>query len=236
MFFDPILSGNRDIACATCHFPTLGTGDGLALPIGTGSDTPGIAGDGRIKGDGREFVPRNAPEVFNRGSILWQTQFWDGRIAEDGLGGIISPAGLALPASIDRVLAAQAMFPITSRDEMRGSEEDALDPSLGNELAAIADDDFVGIWDGVMARLASIPEYVNHVRIRIRSWSGPAWTMPAAANAIAAFEEVAFGMDNSPFDLYVGGDTSAMTDNVRSVERCCSTPRRTAPRATAGRC
>ena len=33
LFFDPILSGNQDIACATCHHPLLATGDGLSLPI-----------------------------------------------------------------------------------------------------------------------------------------------------------------------------------------------------------
>ena len=27
LFFDPILSGNRDTACSTCHHPKTGTGD-----------------------------------------------------------------------------------------------------------------------------------------------------------------------------------------------------------------
>ena len=35
LFFDRELSGNRDTSCATCHHPTLSTGDGLALPVGT---------------------------------------------------------------------------------------------------------------------------------------------------------------------------------------------------------
>ncbi|SVD67267.1 uncharacterized protein METZ01_LOCUS420121, partial [marine metagenome] len=36
LFFDKILSGNRNIACATCHHPDLGTTDGLALGLGEG--------------------------------------------------------------------------------------------------------------------------------------------------------------------------------------------------------
>ena len=36
LFFDKILSGNRNIACATCHHPELGTTDGLALGLGEG--------------------------------------------------------------------------------------------------------------------------------------------------------------------------------------------------------
>src|SRR5687767_3248845 len=36
LFFDKILSGNRDVACATCHSPSARFGDGLALAVGTG--------------------------------------------------------------------------------------------------------------------------------------------------------------------------------------------------------
>ncbi|WP_281930550.1 cytochrome-c peroxidase [Roseibium album] len=36
LFFDPILSGNRNISCGTCHDPGRGTGDELALSIGEG--------------------------------------------------------------------------------------------------------------------------------------------------------------------------------------------------------
>src|SRR6266853_6120348 len=36
LFFDKILSGNRDISCATCHEPALHATDGLPLAIGTG--------------------------------------------------------------------------------------------------------------------------------------------------------------------------------------------------------
>jgi len=36
LMFDPVLSGNRDVACATCHHPTTHEADGLSLAIGTG--------------------------------------------------------------------------------------------------------------------------------------------------------------------------------------------------------
>src|SRR5438094_6453728 len=56
LMFDKILSGNRDISCATCHEPALHATDGLALAIGTG----GIGtGESRTLGPGRSFVPRN---------------------------------------------------------------------------------------------------------------------------------------------------------------------------------
>ena len=28
LFYDPLLSGNKEVACATCHHPAFGTGDG----------------------------------------------------------------------------------------------------------------------------------------------------------------------------------------------------------------
>src|SRR5215216_6008593 len=34
LFYDPVLSGNDNLACATCHHPDLGFSDGLALSRG----------------------------------------------------------------------------------------------------------------------------------------------------------------------------------------------------------
>jgi hypothetical protein len=37
LFYDKILSGNHNIACATCHHPRFATGDGVALGLGEGA-------------------------------------------------------------------------------------------------------------------------------------------------------------------------------------------------------
>ena len=63
LYFDPRLSGDGTIACATCHHPDLGWTDNAAFSTGI---------HGHITGVG-------APTVMNR--ILGQTQFWDGRAA-----------------------------------------------------------------------------------------------------------------------------------------------------------
>ena len=81
LFFDHELSGNRDVACATCHHPSLATGDALSLSVGTGAVVKGALGPLRQRGPGRKLIPRNAPEIFNRGSTLWRTQYWDSRVA-----------------------------------------------------------------------------------------------------------------------------------------------------------
>ncbi|GAB4154597.1 MAG: hypothetical protein Fur0021_21310 [Candidatus Promineifilaceae bacterium] len=63
LFFDPVLSVNNDIACATCHHPDLGFSDGQAAPTGA-SGKP---------------LPRSAPTLWN--AVYQQALFWDGRAA-----------------------------------------------------------------------------------------------------------------------------------------------------------
>ncbi|MEZ4472447.1 MAG: cytochrome c peroxidase [bacterium] len=125
LFWDPILSGPRDIACATCHHPDFAYGDGIALSIGTGGQ--GLGPD-RVRGRGAPFVPRNAPTVLNTGFNGWTggampdpedaPMFWDSRAHS---------------------LEAQALGPIQSDVEMRGNtypEAEALDRVVAR-LAAV---------------------------------------------------------------------------------------------------
>src|ERR1041385_84201 len=71
LFFDPVLSGNRDIACATCHHPLLHAADGLSLAIGTGGSGLGAS---RVLGAGRQFIPRRAPSLLNKGLGLTRSE------------------------------------------------------------------------------------------------------------------------------------------------------------------
>ena len=58
LMFDKILSGNRDISCATCHEPALHATDGLPLAIGTGGTGTGTARTlWRALGEGEERPP-----------------------------------------------------------------------------------------------------------------------------------------------------------------------------------
>ena len=79
LMFDKMLSGSGNISCATCHHPSRALGDGLSVPIGAGGE--GL-GDARDLGDG-QLIARNAPEVFNRGSVEWTSMFWDSRVSID---------------------------------------------------------------------------------------------------------------------------------------------------------
>lgn len=234
LFFDKEISGNRDISCATCHHPLLHSGDGLALPFGTGAKGLGTA---RRIGVGREFVPRNAPEIFNRGAPQWTTMFWDGRVVEafDYFG---SPAGDALPEGLESSLAVQAMFPPTSRDEMRGKSGDLCREKEGqpeilnaftangtletpvkeldiNEVALIEDSELTAIWETLMDRLLAIPEYRDLFAAAYPETPLSDLGFQHAANAIAAYEIAAFSFDDSPWDRYLAGDEEAMSDAAK---------------------
>ena len=101
LMFGKDLSGNRDIACATCHDPNRGTGDGLSLSVGTGG-----------------VVARNAPPLFNL--ALAENLFWDGRIQKGENGPEALSEKVPYLDQVDSLLAVQAAVPLTCRVEMLG--------------------------------------------------------------------------------------------------------------------
>jgi cytochrome c peroxidase len=181
LFWDPILSGEKDIACATCHHPSRGYADGLDLSLGVGA--VGFA-DGRHDASGGRIpiVHRNAQTIINSAfnGITEQSQ------------GDIDP--LNAPMLWDnrlKSLESQALDPIRSRGEMRGdgySEEAAL--------------------DSVVARLRATPGYVQRFQEAFPG-SDPI-NAGNLAKAIAAFERTIVAA-NSRFDRYVQGDEQALT-------------------------
>src|SRR5205085_3242626 len=64
LFWDPILSGPKDVSCASCHHPDLAYADGRDLARGTGS-----VGLGPLRMDASggaiPVVKRNAPTIVN---------------------------------------------------------------------------------------------------------------------------------------------------------------------------
>jgi len=209
LMFDKILSGNRDIACATCHQPSEHLADGLSLAIGTGGT--GL-GPSRTLGPGRQFVPRNAPSLLNAGLGLFYV-FWDGRIARfgPGSGGFQTPAGTALPLGLPNVLAAQAMFPVTNRREMRGEPGDLDVFGNPNELAQIGDSQWVEIWQAVTRRLLAIPEYVTLFNAAFPGTPTSQLGFQHAATALAAFQMAAVTKTDSPFDRYLAHNDAALS-------------------------
>ncbi len=201
--FDKILSGNRDIACMTCHLPSFGTGDARSLAIGQGAT--GL-GPGRVH-PGGVFIPRNSPPLFNL--HLQSSFFWDGRVEPATDGTVSTPAGNQITSAMQAVfefgaLSAQPMFPVASREEMRGDQ--------GNELAAFADGDFTGVWGALMARLGAIPAYRQMFEAAYPGTVFDDMTFAHAANAIAGFIVSELAFVDTPWDRFLLGDDAQLTD------------------------
>jgi cytochrome c peroxidase len=213
LFFDKILSGSFNIACATCHHPFAGTGDGLSLSVGEGARGTGIVRDTGSGIDAiRERVPRNAPALFNLGAREFSTLFHDGRVSPDrhAPSGFASPAGVALPPGLDNVLAVQAMFPVTSGTEMAG------EPGENPVADAAARGDLPAVWELLAARLREVDAYVAQFVAAFDDVNAAGdITFVHVANAIAAFEAVAWRADNSAFDRFLRGDRLAMSATQR---------------------
>ena len=73
LFFDSILSADRDLSCAHCHHPDFSMSDGRARSSGRHGSGVGPARTGGAE------LPRAAPTLWN---MAFQKQFfWDGRAA-----------------------------------------------------------------------------------------------------------------------------------------------------------
>ena len=215
LFFDKILSGNRNISCATCHHPFAGTADGLSLSIGEGAQGIGVTRD---LGDGaaavHERVPRNAPALFNLGAREFTRLFHDGRVQPNPVmpNGIETPAGFDVPGGLDNALAAQAMFPVTSLTEMAGQpgENSVADAAAAGDLAGVN-----GVWAQLTRRLRGIDGYVEQFIFVFDDIDSAAdIRMTHTANAIAAFEAETWRADNSPFDRFLRGERRAMSGSA----------------------
>lgn len=191
LFFDKELSGTRDVACATCHHPALGYGDGLNLSIGVGG--VGGIGPGRDH-PSKVFIPRNAPAIFNVG--LMPELFWDKRVGR--------PPGQQVTQTPDGPSnlapdAAQALFPLVNVKEMRGS---------GHSLDGLSD---TAYRQALVTRLTQYNDYVSMFNTAFGAGN---MTVDNMAIAIAAFERSqTFG--NAPWDRYLRGEVNAITEQQK---------------------
>jgi len=179
LFWDPILSGSADIACATCHHPDFGYTDGRDLPIGTGGR--GLGPTRIFRGGAAPLVRRNSQTILN--------------VAFNGIdmNGHVNPADA--PMFWDaraHGLEAQALVPIETLEEMRG-------PRVPEGR---------GVTEAVW-RVSRVKEY-RALFAQAFGGSG-AVTAGNLARAIAAFERTIVTPD-TPFDRYMRGDHSALTE------------------------
>ncbi|MFQ5507278.1 MAG: cytochrome-c peroxidase [Planctomycetota bacterium] len=151
LFFDPLLSLDRTVSCASCHQPAFGYSSPDALPIGV---------------HGKKAL-RNAPTLFNRG--FGRRQSWDGRAAtleEQVLLPIENPVEMDLPLekALTRIRASETYRRRFAETWQGGITEQNLSRALasfvrglmlgdslidrfrGGQLRALGPDAKAGLW------------------------------------------------------------------------------------------
>ncbi len=241
LFFDPLIGGNRDVSCATCHHPLTATADGRSRAVGTrayvdkgrrmpeglrlvdvkGRD-PVLMGFDLAKA-AHPFTPRNSPDIFNRGDSEWHTMFWDSRahLNEDGKFAVNqmrltkSPGHyqVVMPDTIRSVLAAQAMMPVLSNDEMRGTKGQNSADGAHNEVGQVPKMDEEKIWETLVKRVLNVDGYKELIAKAYPDTKLEDIHFANLANAIAAFEIDAFTFHDAPWDKFLLGDDSALSED-----------------------
>lgn len=206
LFYDPILSGNRNISCGTCHHQRFGTSDGLSLGLGEGAH--GLGPDRRAAdGTVQKRIPRNAQALWNLGAREIRVLFHDGRLEKSDLygNGFNSPAEEFLPRGLNSILAAQALFPMTGRFEMVGDQED-------NEVSRAARRRIQEAWPLIATRVRVIPEYARMLMAAYPELKSPDdIEITHIVNALADFMNAEYKVVDTPFDRYLAGDRAALT-------------------------
>lgn len=232
LFFSKTLGGDFDSACVACHHPVFGGGDNLPLPIGVEADLPDELGPGRTNetathNPGEPSVPRNAPTTFN--VIAWDKfQFHDGRVESlDKIPGAngAGPLGIRTPDSetIDmadenagsNLVHAQARFPVTSNEEMKGFQHTGYTNqtirellagrlgAYGNESDAL-DNDTLDLWLTKFRDALSSPDAEAQDLI----------TEQNVSMMIAEYERSQAFVD-TPWKKYIEGDIHAISKNAK---------------------
>tara|TARA_Y100001954_G_scaffold221242_1_gene257212 strand:+ start:1540 stop:2946 length:1407 start_codon:yes stop_codon:yes gene_type:complete len=207
LFYDKILSGNRNISCGTCHHPRFGGGDGLSLGIGEGGigvgpDRVSGTGDDRIK----KRIPRNATALWNLAAKDFRVLFHDGRLSlsDDYDNNFNSPAEEWLPEGLETVLGAQAIFPMTAQFEMAGNPKE-------NEVAGALHDRIDYVWPILAKRVRTIPEYGKmFVEVFDNIDKAEEVTIAQIGEALAAYIALDFESRDSNFDKFIAGEASAL--------------------------
>jgi len=200
LFYDKILSGNRNISCSTCHHPKHGGSDGLSLGIGEGGQGIGPkrnagVGEQKIK----KRIPRNATSLWNLGHKSITVVFQDGRLEVSDIygNGFNSPAEEWLPDGLSTLIEAQALFPLVAQFEMAGNPKE-------NEIAGAVHDRIDAAWPIIAKRVRVIPEYSKMFIDAFDEIDRPEQiTIVEIAKALGDFINFEWRSFDSPYDAFL---------------------------------
>lgn len=205
LFTDPLLSGKNNVNCVQCHSPAFGTGDGLPLSLGEGARGMGTM---RHQANGPVLL-RNTTPLYNLGVDSATHLFWDGRVSRDEHGfwqtpeadlNGANPALHDIATTLDSVLAAQAIFPIATPDEMLGKG------SLLSRAEA---------WKNVVDRLLNGVRAQLYRQQFLEAFGTVDINIGHVGNALAEFQRQEFWAGHTPWDRYLNGELTVLSEEMK---------------------
>ncbi len=211
LFNDPLLSGHRDRSCVTCHKLEFATADGRELEPRLDVSSGFLP----------EVPARNVPDLWNRDHNDVSAMLWDGRLQAMV---VAEHSELVLPEALDtsdfeNLMAVQSVRPIFTPVEMLGgpgaanqlAPNEAVARSPEKVLARVAPRLFIeetgDLGDGETYRALFRDSYGLTAAEEVR---------PAhLGNALAHYIEIEFQSRDTPWDQYLAGDLTALTENQK---------------------
>jgi cytochrome c peroxidase len=122
LFFDPVLSADKNLSCANCHNPDLGFSDGMDRSVGARG----------------QISQRSAPTLWN--SAFLQVFFWDARaqsLEEQAIGPLFSDKEMAnTPAQLLANLNQVPAYPQLFKQAFPDGEDALVIDNIATALAA----------------------------------------------------------------------------------------------------
>ena len=206
LFYDRVLSGTYRVSCATCHHHDRASSNGFLLDGAEEPEQDDLAINGLPLYEALKPSARHAPTLFNMGAKQFTHLFSDGRVAFEN--GEFKTPSKELPHGLNDVLAAQSLFPAVTKDELVGTVE--------NDVAAAADEGDSAIWETLLDRIKDLPDYEPlFLAAYPKLNSKDDISIAHIANAISAFVGYEWRADQSPFDAYLRGDKSALSNSAK---------------------
>lgn len=206
LFYDKNLSGKNNISCQSCH--SLGGFSADSLPLGIGEGADGV-GNKRMQKDGL-VLARHTQAIYNAGLPGYNRLFWDGRVTgtrsgywmtpEPKLNGA-NPEMKEVAKTFESALAVQAIFPLTSPEEMLGKD---------SKLTRIE------AWDSVMKKIFEGPFKATYKKMFTEAFPGVTeFNIAHVGNAMAELIRHHFEGSNTLWDLYLRGKKEVLTERMK---------------------
>lgn len=223
LYWDEQLSSSKTVACASCHILSSGGTDPRANSSNPSSINPGfdeifntaddITGSPGVPASNAQgeyiynaaygFEPqvtnRSAPTAINAGYAI--SLFWDGRATEQ----LIDPISNAMVLSTGAALEAQILAPPTNPVEMAHEGRDWNDIVKTIKMSSP-----LALSPSVSIETLNWINTQSYFQLFDKAFGDTQITAVKIAMAIASYERSLFA-NQSPFDAFNAGDTSAMT-------------------------